>query len=484
MSTPENVVLIVMDTARSDVIDREVTPNIHDLSEQGATYGNAFSCAPWTLPSHTSLFTGTYPSTHQTNSENVNLNPNLATLAEVFQEEGFETRGYSNNVWISRSFGFGKGFDEFVHGWQYTQADNDIGEVSIQHEGTDKIVALCRKVFEGNFTTNLVNTFYAFLHKYRDSNDDGAERTKKKINTWLEERNSSPFFLFVNFLEPHLEYHPPRDVAGKFLPRGVTYDEAMEVPQNAWEFLTGQLELTESDFEILRSLYKAEVHYLDRQIQDVVEAIKTHSNWDDTVLILMGDHGENIGDHGMMDHQYCLYDSLLHVPLIVTGGSFDGEGNSEQLVQLNDIAPTLMDEFGVTHERMSEQCQGQSFHPDLGGRRERVFAEYRVPQPSREAIEERVGDPHDVMERFDQPLSAVRTAQYKLIKRGDGNHECYDLEEDPDEQENIFETSRHNGLLEELTEWENSLRVVDQSGGASMDSDTKERLEDLGYLQG
>jgi len=103
--------------------------------------------------------------------------------------------------------------------------------------------------------------------------------------------------LFVNYLEPHLEYRPPEEFAEQFLPEGISYDEAMDIPQDAWRYIAGKAELSDRDFDVLRSLYRAEITYLDHRIDELKQLLETHGEWEDTVFVVTGDHSENIGDH-------------------------------------------------------------------------------------------------------------------------------------------------------------------------------------------
>ncbi|WP_331234299.1 sulfatase [Natronorarus salvus] len=478
-----NIVLIVMDTARADVFspgnDAALEPPI-----AGRRYTNAFASAPWTLPSHAGLFTGTYSSKHGAHGGHKRLSGNLPTLAEALGDGGYETVGVSNNTWISEEFGFARGFETFYKTWQYVQTETDLGEIARTKEGTEKLRGVAKKILEGNPLTNLTNAVYGQF--FRRRSDEGARATNEWIDDWLTERaDTRPFFLFVNYLEPHLEYRPQKQIAEAYLPDGVSYEEAMEVPQDAWEYIAGNLEMGEREFDILRGLYRAELAYLGERIDELRTSLEAAGEWEDTVFVVTGDHGENIGDHGLMDHQYCLYDTLLHVPLFVHGPSFD-EGEDDRLVQLTDLAPTLLDVAGIDAVGMREEVQGVSFHP--GGDadpREHAIAEYLSPQPSMEALEKRVGEISPEVERYDRSLRTIRSGEYKLVRGSDGARELYRVASDPGEREEI--SGERPGVVADLEtrldEWLSSFEHADASGSVSMTQSTQDRLEDLGYLQ-
>lgn len=481
----KNVVVIVMDTARADIIETtpgtKVTPSISSIADEGTTFAQAYSSAPWTLPSHASLFTGTYSSKHGAHAEHKRLE-GCRTLPEALNKAGYETAAASNNAWISDAFGFGNGFDTFFKSWQYFQSSTDFGELGLTHQGTDLWKAVIRELLREKSLTDVINALYAKFG-YQNQTDDGAQRTNEWIANWLDERDDSPFFLFINYLEPHLEYRPPREYAEQFLPSDRTYEEAMEIPQNAWEYITNQQDLSNQDFELLRSLYKAEIAYVDEKIGELQQLLEDRDYWKDTVFLVMGDHGENIGDHDLMDHQYALYDTLLHVPLIINGGSFTDGGQVDDLVQLTDIVPTLLDELSINDPALQKQVQGQSICPHTNHARDHVIAEYIGPQPSREAIEKRVGDPHGIMDKYDRSLRCIRTDHFKLIRGSDGTEEFYDLrdngEDDPDPAEN-WKVART--LDEHLDDWLTSFTHATKEGTVPIDDQTRDKLEDLGYL--
>jgi len=481
----QNIVVIVMDTVRAVGSDPPTDPQglLPTISEPSTAFRQTFTSAPWTLPSHASLFTGTTPSKHGGHAGHKHLDNTLTTLPEILQNQDYDTVAVSNNTWISEEFGFERGFETFYKTWQYVQSDTDLGKIAQMENGLDMFTEAAKAVFDGNPITNITNAVYGQF--FRRANDDGAARTNEWIEDWLTSRDDSrPFFLFVNYLEPHLEYRPPKAHAKQHLPEGITYEEAMEVSQDAWGYIAGTVEMTDEDFEILRGLYRAEISYLEEKIESIIDLLKAEGEWDDTLFIVTSDHGENIGEHGLMDHQYALYDTLLHVPLYVHGGPFE-DSVRDDLVQLIDIAPTILDTLDIDVPEAREQFQGVSFHPDADQSREYVTAEYMAPQPSMDALETKIGDLPDHVYEYDRSLRAIRTDQYKYIRGSDGSHELYDIQDDPGEQTDLADTKPDvvERLDTTLDEWLDSFEQTERSKDVSMDDDTKSRLEDLGYLQ-
>lgn len=482
-----NIVLIVLDTARADefqYISSETGSTFAELSQIGTYYENAYATAPWTLPSHAGLFTGTYSSKHGAHAGHKRLDVNLETIAEAFRDAGYETVGVSNNTWISDEFGFSRGFETFYKTWQYVQSDVDLGQVARTTEGgVETLRQLLQKVSSGNPLLALLNAFYGkFLRK---RSDDGAKKTNEWISSWLESRGEDPFFLFVNYLEPHLEYRPPQDFAERYLPSDVSYAEAMDIPQDAWRYVAGDLDLSQADLDVLRALYRAEMAYLDQQVGDLVKHLKENDSWDDTLLVITGDHGENIGEHGLMDHQYSLHETLINVPLLVCGGKFSRGRTVSEFVQLSDLGVTLLDSADITSPSFREQTQGISFHPSCEDTREVVISEYLAPQPSMNALRERVEFFDEDALQYDRSIRTIRKGNDKLIRGSDGESTLYDLVDDPDESIDCSTEypERVSELQDELDSWLESFVHASSDEEVAMSSETEARLEDLGYIQ-
>jgi len=482
-----NIVLVVMDTARE--IDTAYVRNtvdnsyLEELATTGVEYNHAFTNAPWTLPSHTSMFTGTYTSKHETHADSKFYNGQFPAIADLLSDDGYQTVGFTNNAWVTDEFGLASGFENMSKVWQYIQSDTDFGKIKLTSEGGGGLIREgISGLVSGDILANFVNAIYGqFLYR---RNDYGAKRTNTLVENWIKNRDqSSPFFMFINYLEPHLDYQPPKRLVEQFLPEGSTYREAMSVPQKPWEYTAGVLDMSDHDFELLRALYRAEIAYLDEQIGELRSTLDQHGEWDDTVLIIVGDHGENIGDHGLMDHQYSLHDTLLHVPLIIHGGQFNQVGDSDRLIQTLDLFPTILDIAGLT---IPEHAQGNSFHPKSSTEsRNEVIGEYLAPQPSIESLSNQTDVPEEKLEAFGQSIRSIRTTEYKLIRKSGGEISLYNVEDDPGEHTDI--SSEKPDIRDELVEcldaWLESFEQTSATGGdKEMSEGTKRRLEDLGYI--
>jgi len=263
---PPNVLVVVTDTARADAFSYEAggpTPGAKQLASDGVRYRQARSTSAWTLPAHASLFTGLYPSNHDAHHENLLLDNERLTLAELLQPT-HDTAAFCENPHISPSAGFDQGFDLFVETWRSTPP------------------------------MTITRSWEEFL----------AARTG-------EAAGERPFFLFVNILDPHLPYRPPPAFARATLPAGTSDEQrhraTMVAMPQAVGHMAGTAPLDDEALATLRGLYAAEVSYADTRIGGLLDLLRETGELDRTLVVWTSDHGENIGDHGLMDHQFCLY---------------------------------------------------------------------------------------------------------------------------------------------------------------------------------
>lgn len=482
-----NILLLVLDTARAEaVLDRpDVTRNIHSISAEGTTFSNVFTSAPWTLPSHASMFTGQYTSDHETHAGAKRFNPDAPTVAERLQANGYQTIGFSNNTWVSPEFGFDRGFEEFNVGWELFNGGADLARIAKEEEGlVDQSRAVGKKLFRRDGYKTFCNALYTQL--LRKQYDDGAWMTNQRVKWWIDRNRDEnrPFFMFINYLEPHLEYQPPRKFREKFLPTDTDWSDAQSVNQDAWAYITGNVEMNDEDFEILNGLYLAELRYLDHRIGQLWNRFKSEGLADETALIVVGDHGENIGDHGLMDHQYCLYDTLTHVPLVIRyPDEVEAGTEREALVELRDLYPTILDIANAGRPR--DETISTNSLIDESPDRQHVVAEYVTPQPSMEALEERIDGTTATIEQFNRGLRSLRTKEWKYIEGTDGSEELYRINADPNENNDLSESRSdvRNELVSQLRADHDRIDWTAQADDEEVKGSTKQRLEDLGYLQ-
>jgi len=476
-----NVVLVVMDTARAvDTVpaDADVTPTLASLAEAGTEFTRAYTSAPWTLPAHASLFTGCYTAAHGAHGGHTYLDTDHETLPAAFQSAGYETVGVSNNCWITGEFGFDRGFDRFRKGWQYLQSEVDTGAVVRASGSSTRLPSITRLLTAGDPLATVANVVYERLRE-----DDGAARTTDWIRTWLTNRERDrPFFLFCNYIEPHIPYDPPQAYAERFLSPAAV-EAARELRQAPRAFDVGAYDLTDRDWELLRGLYRGELAYVDAQLAAVREALEAAGEWTETVVVVVGDHGENIGEYGFFGHQYNLHETLLHVPLVIAGGPFQEGGQREAYVQLLDLVPTLLETTGVSAPALAMQAQGRSIHPESSAPpRTAVFAEHVQPRPSVEALADRFGDLPDRVRAFDRSLRAVRTDRATYIRGSDGSRWLYPAGEASEHHNRADRRPTLAAALDtRLDDWLGTVEADHAAADVEVSDATKRRLAELGY---
>jgi arylsulfatase A-like enzyme len=478
-----NLLLVVLDTARQTtfqrLLDAGELPALERMAEEGVRFTSASANGAWTMPTHASIFTGKRVSRHGAHAGTKFFDTEGPTLAEILSSAGYRTLGISGNAWISPEFGFGRGFDTLSMKWDYLWEGADLSSVSAATGIRAKIETLLNQVSLRNAPTTVLNLLYAKFLSNRY--DDGARNITRRATDWFrkEGADGAPFFFFINYLEPHLEYDPIPEYRDRFAP-GVSVDRIRDINQDPWKYIGGVSTVAEEDFEILEMLYEAEIAYLDEKIGQLYDSLEGTGLLAKTAIVVVGDHGENIGDHGLMDHQYCLYETLLNVPLLVRPPGGGGGKTIEAPVETRDIFATLLELADVPHPGDAEISNNSILtHPA----REHVIGEYRVPQPSMESIASQLGSVPRPMRKYDRALRSIRTDRWKLIEGSDGSVALYDLEADPEEttdrsDEHPERVAELSGILDD----EDIPKSLESRQDVEMTEASRERLENLGYI--
>ena len=437
-----NIILIVMDTVRADHLssygyDRTppTTPRIDEIANEGVLFENAFAEAPWTLPSHASIFTSTFPSDHDTTAEHRVLDDKFETIAEMLRDYlGYQTFGYSNNPFVSTETNLDQGFDTFImtrFGQAAifpplggTEADGELAELLRLRRYIDRL-------FQGNdgATDDVVM-------------DDGAEKTNEVVEGWIADAldEEEPFFIFINYMEAHAPYHAPRQYSDPYLPDNVSSSRAQMVNQDSATYIAEAVYMSEEDFAILNALYDGEIAYLDYRIGELYDYLEELDILDDTVLIICSDHGDNLGDHNLLGHQLSINDTLLHVALIIRyPDKFEAGLRVEEQVQLTDLFPTITDTIGYYPDYAARGIRGYSLLRLLKNPKSTpAFAEYEIFATVLENL--RKVDPECDTSKYARRLKSVRDGDFKYIWSSDGRDELYNIREDPGELNNIIES--------------------------------------------
>lgn len=325
-----DVLLLVLDTVRAESLsmygfEQETTPNLARLAERGVVFEHAIATAPWTLPSHASMFTGQAPHEHGADWCSPLAEDSL-TIAEAMSQRGFQTAGVVGNLYYCGSHtGLGQGFDFF----------SDVSPVSAD-------------VFRNSILANRIVRSQAF-QKVTGFYDWPGRRYATEIHsTWFDWLDHSgrgrPKFSYLNYFDVHAPYLPPQKYAAEFAPR----NDEQRLLMAQWNGCTSQCETPDAtSLAIGRMAYHGCLAALDEQIGVLLDELERRGTLDDTVIIVTSDHGEHFGEHGVVNHGRSVYRQVIHVPLLVSAPRLIPEGiRVRQVVSLQDLPATIMDLTG------------------------------------------------------------------------------------------------------------------------------------------
>ncbi len=442
-----NVVLLVVDTLRADRLapygnTTNLTPFLNALATRSNVAPRTYAQAPWTNPSVASLFTSRYQSQHGITRFNSVLSAGESTLAESMKAAGYATAAFSANGLISKSFGFDQGFDVYKAELQLRKSKNRL------------------------------------LQPTRRAPDLVAEALRWLDDVPREGERRKPVFLYLQFMETHTPYAPPKELLDRVRAGKPPLDlEAI----NRAAIAAGVSLPDQQTLQDIEDVYDATVMEIDAALRDLFAALESRGMLDDSLVIVTADHGDEFGDHGGIGHGNTLYDEALRVPLLVrTPGQTSG-GTIERLVSLIDLAPTVLELAGIAKPASFE---GTSFTLDLAPRgiRETVrrsIARILDDRPATVAYSERHKQTDG--EAASAHARAIVDASDKLIESADGTRAFYDLAADPREQKPVEPDAKLAAELVRIHEY--ATREGSQAGERELDEQEQEALKALGYVQ-
>lgn len=462
-----NILLIVVDAGRGDRFScmshlRETTPGIDQLARQGTVFRQAISTATWTVPAHGSLFTGQFSSKHRAHNQSPMLSPKIRTLAEVLNDQGYACGSFCNNPYAGSPAGFDRGFDYMLELWKKKE-----------RRKADRLAR--------NLARRLTRT-----------EDSGCAEIMKDILSFTSGVEAEkPWFAFANLVETHLPFRAPAKWQYKFLPTRLQVPSMDALELDPIRFHLGELQYSDEDLRLLSARYDGQLAYIDHMVSSTITLLRTPKR--PLLTIITADHGENLGEHGLISHEHCIYDSLLHIPWIMNyPGVIPHEEVNEQ-VQLLDLPVTLLGLLGVDDEPFLREAQGiNALDKSARLARPFAFAEHHRPRP--EVLENRYR--RFPREMVDRGYRAIREEGAKFIWQSNGQHEFYDLYRDPMEKQNIYseETARAEGYAARLQQWlEDCEKQAERIHGVftpsveavdkQEDEAVLERLRELGYIE-
>ena len=388
--SPPNILLIVLDAARSDHFScygyrRPTTPKIDAVAGGGLLFKRAVSTSSWSPPAHASLFTGLLPDEHGVTNSHQWLVERIPTLAELLVDRGYRTAAFSNNPFVDRVQNFHQGFETFEAIWADT-ASNKVSRLN------------------------------------------GAELTNRLVKKFIGETKDKPFFVFINYIDVHMPYNPSEPYRSMYLNQEVEItariDSACRYPVSLND---GELVPVNSEESAVQSIYDGALSYLDTKVEDLVEFLRLKSLYDNTVVIITSDHGELFGEFGYYTHGGRLNRALIQIPLIVRYPPLIKKpGIREELVSITDIFHSLVQLLDL------EEAAPSGVQP------RNLFASHIKPQPCYSLF--CVGYTLGMKLVYQHDLRSVWTPDglHYLLAEGGEKFECYDLNRDFNELHDLY----------------------------------------------
>jgi len=432
LSCPDcNVVLISIDTLRADHLSaygygKTTSPNIDEFARENIFFENAYSTSAWTLPSHYSIFTGKYP------SNSIVIYPGFAntfgrnhtTLTEVLKSNGYETYAFTGGGYVSARLGFGQGFDKFVSKGRRFEYNSD-------------------PLFE-----------------------------------WMSNHNQSKkFFLFIHGFNTHEPYDPPQHLKTKFINVTEIPSECEGIVFSENESLKNKSNCIDADggIDYLISQYDAEIFYADAIIRDIFSVLRQNNLYNNSIIIITSDHGEEFMDHGDMGHVKTLYQELVKVPLIIRVPGVEPRVVNHTVSNL-DLMPTVLDVLGISYNPSG--MHATSMVPLLTAGEGSSDIQFMTGRASGPWVK----------------LSTLHDDFKLIINLNRGEHptyELYDLKEDPFEKNNLIDDPNYESVALSLgmrfSDWvysiDSELESIEQKDvDSDFDEETLEQLKTLGYV--
>ncbi|MHC4158706.1 MAG: sulfatase [Planctomycetota bacterium] len=426
-----NVILIVIDTMRADHTgcygyQRNVTPNIDRLARDGILFKKAIVAAPWTLPSVASILTSQYPCVLGVYDKLTVIDSRFPLFSEIFKQHNYTTHGIVSHTLMSARFGLGRGFDHYDE--ESTFCDEGISSPTV---------------------------------------------TSKAIS-FLQQSHKQPFFLLLHYFDPHYNYTLHKQY--NYFP---SYNGNLKSGHPMMELWRIRHQLSENDIKFLLSLYDSEIAFTDEYIGKLLNELKKLGLYDNSIIIVTSDHGEEFMERGWIGHTRTLHQELLWVPLIIRLPA-GGAQVVKQPIGLIDIMPTILKYFGW---KIPDGLEGQTLNlcqcASIASRP--IFSETFNPQLLRILQQEPV-----------RPIAyrSIILDNWKYIyDQQSGSEQIYDLSEDPYEKNNLSEqqTEQHNGLKALLSNWIKYVKTKEKQGSSHDASELftpeqRKHLESLGYL--
>jgi arylsulfatase A-like enzyme len=513
VNTRPDIVLLVLDTQRLDRLSCygcavETSPYIDEFAADATLFACAVAPAQWTIPSHASMFTGVYPSTHHTIQSFSVLPATMPTLAERLRDGGYFTAAYCNNPLVGVvNNGLRRGFLSFLnYSGLMTSRPNQAG---VDRNLYDRY----RQVFKGvladtissmqdvfarsDFLLNL--SFSPLMVPLWQTALSFKGNTGKSLNDaarLLIERKDvdedQPIFSFVNLMGVHMPYHPSQKFLERFAPHMLQSKQAQRYLRHFNSDVFGwyaplSSTMDEVDKETLDGMYNAEVATQDELVGAFFKKLRESGRLDKTLVIVCADHGEHLGEKRLVGHSLSLYNELVRVPLMIRdpGNDLPRGKTVEHFVSTRRIFQTALAAAKLTDEteEVLTLAQSSTSDPDNGT----VFSEGVPPRNVVKMLHQR--RPLETEELgCDQPRRAVWSETHKLIQTGENRLELYSALDDPNERLNLRDILPERveilqGHLHTFTSHSGAMVPSREQADGFDDPEVLRRLRDLGYIE-
>lgn len=423
-SGPWNLLLITNDQQRADCLGAAGngvirTPNMDRLAREGVLFERNFVQCPQCVPSRSAIHTGRYPHVNRTPGNQYQLPPTEETLASILNQQGYVTAAVGDEPFAPTNA---------MGGFQKLYASDPDYLAFLDQAGWSAKAAEHRE--------RLKTGFQAHPAPWPEELDETAYFAGKATE-FLQEQRNRPFFLHVNFRRPHHPFDPPapfdRIYDGAAFPPSHRRDGEMAnkpPPHQKWLESTNGFDLrgmTASDLDRIKGYYYGMISLNDKYIGRILESLAALGLAERTVVVLTADHGEMLGDHGLLFKAGYVYDEVVRTPLIVRApGKLPAGRRIAGMTEAIDIMPTVLELLGFTP---SKRVQGQSLLPLIEGKRaarQEVHSEFPTTK-------------------------MIRTADWKLVHYVRAPYgELYNLREDPHELYNLYDDPRHAKVRAEM----------------------------------
>lgn len=424
--------------------DRETSPNVDALGDQGVRFMSAHGQTSNTLSSARTYLTGRYlpePSAADPLHHGYALPENTYTLASAFSASGYQTAAFSENPYVSEAFNFTIGFDHFRY-----------------YRGRAPIQIADGREF-----------------------DDATEGIVEEAKSWIRERKDDSWFCYIHLLRPHNHYGSPEPYLSRWNDRGYPLTRLLDkrgepMAREVFLFISGSLrgEITKEDTQYLLNLYDGNIAYVDALLGDFIAWLKKEGIFDSTLVIIASDHGEAFMQHGHLGHNTTLYEDMTHVPMVFSSPQGTGfkSASIDAPVGMIDVFPTLVELFDLTP---GGPLDGRSLVPLLRG-------------------ESREHKPFLYAQTNDLLAFSIRSANHKVIFKRNlptvpfEAMEIYDLSADEEEKHNLLQSPEMAGVRaraeEALVAYADTYWTGAEGSDVVLPQATLEELEALGYLGG